>query len=426
MKSWAAAVAEVAFAGYRAISHAFPLVWQWRARDPVARARTRERYGHASAARPAGDVVWVHAVSVGETNAVIPLVNRLCDAGFAVVLTTGTATAAAIAGQRLPSRATHQFVPLDAPAFVRRFIDHWHPRLAIFVESELWPTILRELGRRSIPRVIVNGRMSDRSFRRWRRVGPIAHGLFSSVDLCLAQSEEDARRFASLGAPRVAASGNLKWDAPPLVADDAEIARLRSAIGNRPLWLAASTHDGEEAVVAAAHKVLRGPRPDILTIIVPRHPARGDSIAAMLAGEGLAVARRSRGEAIAAATGVYLADTLGELGTLFRLAPIVFLGNSLNGGGGHNPMEPTQAGAAVLHGPAVHNFADVFARLDHATMTEAVTDAPDVARAVAGLLDDPALVADRARMARAALAPLGGALESTFAALRPFLAVETR
>jgi 3-deoxy-D-manno-octulosonic-acid transferase len=419
---------EAALAAYRgvgrALAPALPLLLRRRAaQGKVDRPRVAERTGKASLPRPAGRVAWVHAASVGETLAVVPLLARLVGDGLAVVLTTGTLTSAEIAGRRLPAGAVHQFAPLDVAPFVGRFLDHWRPQVAIFVESEIWPATIGELKRRSVPLAIVNARFSERAFRRWRRLGAVAAPLFARIALVLAQSGADAARFAAAGAPRVVVTGNLKWDAPPLAADPAALATLRAAIDGRPTWLAASTHPGEEEIVATAHKLVAARHPRLLTVIVPRHPNRGDEAAATVAAAGLAVARRSRGEGIDEAIAVYLADTLGELGLFYRLAPVAFVGNSLvAGGGGHNPIEAIQLGATVLHGPHVANFAEVFACLDAAVPQPGVDDAASLAVAVLARLADPAAARDEAARAARALAPMSGALDRTLAALKPWLA----
>lgn len=418
--------AEFALAGYRfctaLLRPVVPLVLAARAAcGKEDRARTGERYGRASLKRPDGRVVWVHAASVGETNAALPLVERLTRAGFPVLFTSTTLTSARIAAGRLPKDAFHQFGPLDVPAFVDAFLDHWRPYFVVFLESEIWPTVISRLEQAVVPLVIVNGRLSDRSFRRWRSFGPVAKAVFERIGLVLAQSDQDGRRFRALGAERVTVTGNLKFDAPPPDADGREVERFRAAIGGRPVWLAASTHEGEEAFVAEAHRLLHERHPDVLTIVVPRHPQRGDAIRAMFASAGLSVAQRSRGEPLTAGTAVYLADTLDELGLFFRLAPVTFLGGSLVPTGGHNPIEPVRLGAAVLHGPHVHNFADLYGRIDAAAPGGGVSDAASLAEAVAALFADPAAAARSAQDAAAALSPLSGALDATMSALQPYL-----
>ena len=394
------------------------------ARGKENAGRLGERYGFASLPRPAGRLVWVHAASVGETNAVLPLIGRLTAMGFKVLFTSTTLTSSRVAAARLPEGAVHQFGPVDITRYVDRFLDHWQPELAVFVESELWPIIIRRLHRRAVPLAIVNARLSERSFRGWRRFAGTAGALFSRIALCLAQSEEDGARFRTLGAANVQVTGNLKFDTPILSADAGEVERLRSLIGQRPLWIAASTHEGEEEIVADAHRLLRDRHPGLLTIVVPRHPERGAAVRAMLAGRRLAVVQRARGEPLVREVDVYVADTLGELGLFYRLAPIAFLGGSLVPHGGQNPIEPARLEAAVLHGPHVGNFAEVYARLDAATGApgEAVVDAPSLAAAVGRLIANPRLRADRAAAALAALAPLSGALDATMNALHPFLA----
>ena len=427
---WTVAVAEpladFLLAGYRlfgsVIRPIVPLVLAARvAQGKEDRTRTGERYGRAAMKRPAGRLIWVHAASVGETNAVLPLIERLTKAGFPVLFTSTTLTSANIAAAKLPKDAIHQFGPLDVPAYVDRFLDHWRPYFVIFVESELWPTIVGRLEQAVVPLVIVNGRLSDRSFRSWRRLGGAATGLFSRIGLVLAQSEEDGARFRSLGAPKVQVTGNLKFDTPPLAADAGEVERLRAAIAGRPVWVAASTHEGEEEIVAAAHRILRERYPDVLTIVVPRHPDRGGSVREILAAQRLTVAQRSRGEPLVREADVYLADTLDELGLFYRVAPVAFLGASLVPIGGHNPIEPVRLGAAVLHGPHVHNFADLYELLDRVIPTDPVVDAASLAAAVAGLVADPVAASDRAATSAAALSPLSGALDMTMAALQPYL-----
>ena len=420
-------LADAMLAAYRffglALRPLVPFVFAARAwRGKEDRRRTGERYGRASAARPAGRLVWVHAASVGETNAVLPLVGRLTRAGFQVLFTSTTVTSAAVAAQKLPPNAIHQFGPLDIASFVDRFLDHWRPELVIFVESELWPTVMTRLADATVPLVIVNARLSERSFRGWSRFAGVARALFSRISLCLAQSDEDGARFRSLGAKRVQVTGNLKFDVPPLAAEPDEIERLTSDVGQRPVWIAASTHEGEEEIVADAHRLMRTRHPGLLTVIVPRHPERGGAVRAMLAARRLSVAQRSRGEPLVREVDVYLADTLGELGLFYRLAPVAFLGGSLVGSGGQNPIEPTQLDTAVLHGPHVHNFEEIYRRLDDAVPVERIDGAPSLAGVVGRLLADPRAAAARAAAAAAALMPLSGALDATMNALQPYLA----
>ena len=383
--------------------------------------RLKERLGQASMPRPKGPLVWVHGASVGEMLAAVPLIERLRAQDFAVLVTSGTVTSAALAEQRLPNGVTHQFIPLDAPRFVRRFLDHWRPGLALFVESDLWPNLICSSAKRKIPMIIINGRLSERSFKRWRRVPGVIAALLNQFDLCLAQSATDAERYAKLGAPRVSATGNLKLDVPALPADEAALRRLKDIVGKRPVMLAASTHAGEEAAVIGAHRRLRAKFPSLLTIVVPRHPARGESIAEEAKGAGLSVALRSRRAQPMPDIGIYIADTLGELGLMYRLAPIVFMGGSLASHGGQNPIEAIRLGAAIIHGSQVWNFAEIYAALDAARGAQPVADEEALATRLGAWLADPAARQAAADAAAATIKKLSGALERTWTALDPYL-----
>jgi len=383
--------------------------------------RLRERLGQPSMPRPKGPLVWVHGASVGEMLATIALIERLRAQDFAVLVTSGTVTSAALAEQRLPNGVTHQFIPLDAPRFVRRFLDHWRPGLALFVESDLWPNLICSSAKRKIPMIIINGRLSERSFKRWRRVPGVIAALLNQFDLCLAQSATDAERYAKLGAPRVSATGNLKLDVPALPADEAALRRLKDIVGKRPVMLAASTHAGEEAAVIGVHRRLRAKFPSLLTIVVPRHPARGESIAEEANGAGLSVALRSRRAQPMPDIGIYIADTLGELGLMYRLAPIVFMGGSLASHGGQNPIEAIRLGAAIIHGSQVWNFAEIYAALDAARGAQPVADEEALATRLGAWLADPAARQAAADAAAATIKKLSGALERTWTALDPYL-----
>ena len=411
----------------RAAVPLLPLALSWRARrGKEDRARLGERFGLANKPRPAGRLAWVHAASVGETIAVMPLVEELSKAGFAVVFTSVTTTSAGIAATRLPPGAYHQFAPVDAPPLVDRFLSHWRPDLALFVESELWPTAIAKLSASRIPQVLVNARLSLRSYGGWRRFSGVARSVFGRISLCLAQSAKDAERYKVLGAPRVVVTGNLKFDVPAPNVDLEALVLFRVATAERPVWVAASTHDGEETVVAEAHRALRDRFPDLLTIIVPRHPDRGEAIQATLGSSGFGLARRSRADAIDGATEIYIADTLDELGLFYRAAPIAFLGGSLIPHGGQNPIEPLQLSCAVLHGPHVENFSDIYAAIDGCKATPMISDAPSLAKALAALLTDPQAARAHAEAVAIALRPFSGALSATMAELDPFLAKGAR
>jgi 3-deoxy-D-manno-octulosonic-acid transferase len=382
-------------------------------------ARRGERLGEAAAVRPEGVLAWCHAASVGETNAILPLIGALIEArpDLRVLLTTGTVTSAQLAAGRLPPGAVHQYVPLDAAEFVGKFLDYWRPSLAVFTEQEIWPNLLFESHARGIPLALVNARMSQASFERWQRRPRLASQLFSRFDLVLAQSDVLARQFSELGAPRALVAGNLKIDAPPPPVNDVDLKRLEAVLARRPVLVAASTHDGEEAIVASAHRILAGALPGFMTILAPRHPERGAVIADMLQAQGLAVARRSLGHFPTADTQIYVADTIGELGTLYALAPIAFIGGSLVERGGQNPIEAIRHGAAVLTGPHWSNFADAYGMLMERGGACVVTSADALAATVLALRGDPArLDAVRTRAAEA-LMSLSGAQQRTLDAL---------
>jgi len=384
-------------------------------------ARLGERYGQAGLPRPRAPLIWLHGASVGEMLAVIPLIERLRAEDFCVLMTSGTVTSAALAERRLPAGALHQFIPLDAPRFVGRFLDHWRPDLALFVESDLWPNLILACRDRAIPIILVNGRVSERSFSRWRLLPGAIAALLERFDLCLAQSSADAQRYGTLGAPHVSITGNLKLDVPAPPADLPTLRALKSNIGERAVIAAASTHADEEKDVIAVLRRLRAKYPRLLTIIAPRHPERGPGIAEAAKVAGLAVALRSRGEPPTADVDVFVADTLGELGLIYRLAPIVFMGGSLASHGGQNPIEAIRLGAAIVHGPHVWNFAEIYATLDAAHGAELVADEEGLMTCLADWLANPMA---RKAVADAALVTVGkleGALERTLAALEPYL-----
>jgi 3-deoxy-D-manno-octulosonic-acid transferase len=321
----------------------------------------------------------------------------------------------------LPAGALHQFIPLDAPRYVGRFLEHWRPDLALFVESDLWPNLILETGRRRIPMIMVNGRLSERSFRRWRRVPNVIAALLSRFDLCLTQSAADAERYGELGAPRVSSTGNLKLDVPAPPVDDATLRQLKLTVGIRPVIAAASTHDGEENAVIAAYQRLRAKLPALLAVIAPRHPQRGEAIAEHAKTAGLTVGLRSRGDQPRQNVDIYVADTLGELGLIYRLASIVFMGGSLVGHGGQNPIEALRLGAAVVHGPHVWNFAEIYRTLDDAGGAKLVADADALATQLGDWLRSPASRSAVADAGARAVKELGGALDRTLAALDPYL-----
>jgi 3-deoxy-D-manno-octulosonic-acid transferase len=394
---------------------------RWRGKEDGL--RLAERRGLAGVARPPGPLVWIHAASVGEATAVLRLIERLTELRpkLEVLLTTGTVASAQLLDKRLPPRARHQFVPVDLPLWTRRFLDHWRPDLALWVESELWPNLVLGTRARGIPMMLISGRLSANSYRRWRRCPALIRPMLGAFAQCLAQDSEQAERLGRLGGRNVTALGDLKAAGNPLPADPELLEQLCRQIGERPRWLAASTHPGEEEIAAAAHRRLAGDHPGILTLIAPRHPARGEGIATMLGDFGLKVARRTQGEPITADTDIYLADTIGELGLFYRLAGIAFVGGSLTPRGGHNPLEAARLGCAVLHGPDMSNCVTMAAALAEGGAAETVRNAEELARAVALLLSDPQFCNARVVAGRRTAAVGEGVLDAVLTRLAPWL-----
>jgi len=384
-------------------------------------ARVGERRGFASVDRPRGPLIWIHGASVGEVLAVAELIERLRALHVRILLTSGTVTSAAIVAKRFPADVMHQYVPFDSPRYVARFLEFWQPSLALFVESDLWPNLILASAARRVPMVLVNGRMSPRSFPRWRRAAATISALLGRFDLCLVQSDVDAERFSALGARDVITTGNLKLDVEAPPADPVKLERLLAVTRGRPVIVAASTHPGEEELVAGVHASLAGQFPSLLTIVVPRHPKRGEAIARALEAAGHEVALRSQEQLPTAQTAIYVADTMGELGLFYRLAPIVFMGGSLIEHGGQNPIEAIKLGAAVVHGPHVFNFADVYAALNAAGGAVQVEHEDTLATQIGRWLTDQPARQRAVSAGEDVVARLGGALDRSLAALEPYL-----
>lgn len=369
------------------------------ARGKEEAGRLSERFGAPGAARPPGRLLWLHAASVGESLSALTLLAAL-PADVSILFTTGTRTSAALLATRLPAlglrdRVLHRYVPLDVPAWAARFLDSWRPDAACFVESELWPNLLAACRARGIPLALINARMSARSAAGWARVPGPARSVLGGFAFVAARSEADAARLRALGAAAPVVWGDLKSAAAPLPADVAELARLSAILGNRPRWLAASTHPADEVIAVAVHHRLAQHHPGLLTIIVPRHPERGAALAA-----SLGAPNRAAGAPPPKSTGIWVADTLGELGLFYRLCPIVLMGKGFAPGGGQNPWEPAQLGCAVAIGPETANFAETVQLLRDAGALHVVRDEESLAAWVDALLREPVA---RERMGQAAL-----------------------
>ena len=417
---------------YRLITYLIaPLLPLWLAlrqrRGKEDGARLRERYGFATRLRPAGALVWLHAASVGEANSVLLLIQKIRERfpSLNLLLTTGTVTSARLMATRLPQGIIHQYAPIDTPQAARRFITHWKPSMAFFVESEFWPNLIRETNALQCFMGVINARMSKRSFAGWKKHPAMIAGMLGCFDIIFAQSEADGKRLLELGARNVQYVGNLKYDAALLPCDEGELLRLRNVLGARPVWLAASTHPGEEKMIADAHRLVASILPDLLTVIVPRHPERGTEIARITGKYGL-TSRRSEKDPIMPQTAFYVADTIGELGLFYRLAPVSFMGGSLVAHGGQNPLEPARLSSAIVTGPYTHNFAAMYMEMEKTGACRRVADTAFLADAVTTLLSDSDALVQMQRTAKQWLDGKTGAAERMLQMLFPVLQLSAR
>lgn len=357
--------------------------------------RFNERIGRPSMPRPEGKLFWFHGASVGESLSMLPLINKLLETypEAHVMVTTGTLTSAELMGKRLPERAFHQYIPIDNPFFTTRFVKHWQPDAVLWFESDFWPAMLNSIKRKNIPLILVNGRISNKSFKRWQQFDFICKELLSCFSFCLGQSDEDAYRLRVLGAKEAICLGNIKYAGLPLPVDEEKKAELEKQINGRTVWLACSTHDDEEFKIARFHNELKKDFPDLLLIIVPRHPHRGVEIQKRLQDElKLDVSLRSKEEPITPKTDIYVADTIGELGIWYNLSPLIFVGGSLIPHGGQNFMEPSRYRCAVIVGPHMHNFTDAMNRAKKADAVIQVNDVLDLIDNVRQLLSNKELL----------------------------------
>ena len=384
-------------------------------------ARLDERRGISQIERPAGPLVWIHGASVGEVLAAAALIERLRALGMRILLTSGTVTSAEIIAKRFPTDIIHQYIPYDSPRFVARFLDHWKPSLALFIESDLWPNLIISAAKRRLPMVLINARMSQRSFPRWQKFSATIGALLGRFEICLAQSETDAERFSALGSRSVVVTGNLKLDVQAPPGDAVKLDKLMAVTRGRPIIVASSTHPGEEEIILETHKTLTSFFPKLLTVIVPRHAHRGADIAQMITVAGAQVALRSREELPHAGTDIYVADTMGELGLFYRLSPVVFIGGSLVPHGGQNPIEAVKLGASVVHGPHVFNFTDVYEALDGAGGAKLADSSEQLVKQLGQMLGNEAARNAAIEAGHRVVERLGGALDRTLHALEPYL-----
>lgn len=401
------------------------LIQVWRGlRDPSYRGGRGERFGFGE--QLDGRTIWIHAVSVGEVQAAGPLVAQLLERhpGQRLVLTTVTPTGRARARQLFGDRVHLRYVPFDLPGSVRRFFDRVRPRLAIILETELWPNLYAECGRRGVPLVLASARLSPRSVGWYRRLVPLFRQALSNGIVIAAQSEADAERFRSIGASseRTHVAGNIKFDfePPPEVEARGRRWREENAPG-RMIWVAGSTHEGEEEMVLDAHRRVLERFPQALLVLVPRHPNRFDSVRELLARRHEAAAFRADRSGIAASTAVVLGDTMGELMMFYAASDVAFVAGSLVPIGGHNLLEPASIGLPVLTGPHNFNSEEIAQLLLDAGAARVVTDPLQLAHSVSGLFADPARRAAMGEAGKAVLDANRGALARLLGLIDPLV-----
>ncbi|WP_345096878.1 lipid IV(A) 3-deoxy-D-manno-octulosonic acid transferase [Bartonella acomydis] len=389
-------------------------------RGKEERGRQKERLGKSRIARPKKPLIWLHAASVGETLALIPLIDYILSLKISVLLTTCTVTSSSLVRKKFGNRLIHQYAPLDLDLAVRRFLNHWKPDLALICESEIWPLRIKELAKMHIPQILVNAHMSKHSFKAWQKHPVLANYIFKHIDLAIGQNDRDVTYYHALGVKSVVLSGNLKADVVP-VEDQTLLTHYRNAIGNRPVWAAISTHDGEEEIAFEVHRILKDYLPDLLTIIVPRHPERLEDLIKKCNNKNLRFVRRSSNAVPDTNTDILWGDTIGEMGLFLRLSKASFIGKSLCGDGGHNPLELALFGSAILTGPYVSNFQEMFEQFLTHEAAYMIQDTKQLAIQVYKLLTDEVLRQEMTHKAYKVATSMTGALERTLQILEPFL-----
>ncbi len=386
--------------------------------------RVPERMGIGAFPRPEGKLIWCHGASVGESLSLLPIIDRLRSEqpAASIMVTTGTVTSAALMAERLPEGVFHQFIPVDHPSWVDRFLAHWRPNAVLWLESDLWPHMLMHIKRHNIPAVLLNARMSAPSFSKWNKYGrSLIKPILAAFDIVLAQNTSEAERYRTLGHQNAHVSSNLKYAAAPLPSDQGKLSDLKEMITGRAVWQFVSTHPGEEEQAVWVHKRLKQSHGNLLTVIVPRHPNRGDDIAELIEGEGLNAAQRSKGEAVDTQTDFYIADTLGELGLFFAAIPFVVMGGSFIPHGGHNPIEPGQFGSSILYGPHMFNFITICHDFETAGAALPLDGKEHLAQMLDGFLKDPESAQTYQTAAKALTAEKSAALDEMWGHIGPWL-----
>ncbi|MCR5506996.1 MAG: 3-deoxy-D-manno-octulosonic acid transferase [bacterium] len=359
--------------------------------------RKVERFGYASVKRPNKKIVWFNAASVGESNSIIPVIDEILKKypDTFVLVTTTTVTAADGMAKKLSGKnAVHQFLPIDRRAYVDRFFDYWKPSVGFFVDSDFWPNLILSAKDHKIPLILLNGRVSDKSFAKWKNNLPFIKPLASAFEFTFGKSEDDCKKLSTMGFKKPVCVGNLKYAVPPLSYDKEELKNLSSQIGSRHLFVVSSTHPGEEELCISAFMNIKKRFPDVLMVIAPRHPARGEEIKSLIEANGLKAVLRSSGDKITKNVDIYIANTMGELGLFYNLSEIAFVGGSLIKWGGHNPMEPARLHNTVLSGKYVHNFQETYDLLKSEKAVVMVNDEKDFASKVKAFFENPDVAKD--------------------------------
>ncbi|ALE03469.1 lipid IV(A) 3-deoxy-D-manno-octulosonic acid transferase [Bartonella ancashensis] len=382
--------------------------------------RRKERFGKSQKLRPSGPLVWFHAASVGETQALLPLIEYILSLNINVLLTTCTVASSSFIKNRFGERLIHQYAPLDLELIIHRFINHWKPDLVLTCESEIWPLRIIALSEKRIPQIWVNAHMSERSFQVWQRMKAFSEYIFQHINMVVGQNERDVAYYQTLGAKSVVLSGNLKADVVPFE-DQELLTRYHNFIRNRPIWAAVSTHEGEEEIALEVHKTLKNYWPDLLTIIVPRHIERTEAIMKVCDREGIQYVCRSSNIVPDSQTDVLLGDTVGEMGLFLRLSKVAFIGKSLCSSGGHNPLELAFLGAVIVTGPNFSNFQDIFEQFLSHDAACVVENKIQLALQINVLLGNEVLRQEMADKAYKVATGMAGAFECTRRVLYPFL-----
>ncbi len=383
-------------------------------------SRIAERLGRTGQPRPDGLLLWVHAADIGEAHSALALISRLSPE-YRILMTTRTPASAHLMVQRLPKGVIHQFVPIDTPRSVARFLNHWQPDASIWMETDMRPNLVMATAERQIPFALLNAHLTKAEFKKWYRIPGFIPPLFTAFNLICAQSIRDAARLKVIGITDAKRLGNLKYAASRLTTDTDLVDQFRHETGSRPVWLAAITHKGEEEIISQALVQLRGKFPDLLTIIALRHPERGKEVATLVARHGHLAAQRSKLQPITGDTNIYIVDTVGEMGLFYSVSSIVLVGGTLIDRGGHNPLEAASQNCALLIGPYCSDYLEPISDLRAAGAIKMVQNCDSLALELCRLLSDESVVKQHSAAARQVAADSQAVQDRVMDALRPLL-----